>query len=372
MHMPDTITGYAWSLNGTAHVNYSVGDNHIHEMVANKETNWRDFDVTRVAGGPELEDTVITGYDWPDGRTKHINYTSTVDSDGHIYELTLDQNGTWSNKDLMKQVADAPLSDGSVLIGYAWIAGKSRQVVYLSPDSHIHELSVGVDGMWHHSDLTQLTGAPLIEDVALAAYEWKARGTKEIFFKSADGRVHELMTEVGGPWRHTDLTNLIGVPLAQGPALAGYAWKMLGTKQVVFVGTDGDIYELAAGTDNRWRYANLTEIARTPLMSGSALTGFAWETGLAKQVVYVGTDHHVHELMDGGEPGIHTDLTQMLGAPEASDEIIVAYELPSRFAKHIIFLDTKENPHIHAFMLEHGGSWQHRDLTSLTGAPELV
>jgi hypothetical protein len=272
----------------------------------------------------------------------------------------------------MKQVADVPPSDGTVLIGFAWKTGKSRQVIYLSPDSHIQELSVGVDGRWHHTDLTQLTGAPLIEDVALAAYEWEARGTKEIFFRSADSHVHELRTEVGGPWRHTDLTDLTGVPLAQGPTLAGYAWEMQGTKQVAFIDSDGDIYELAAGTDNRWRYANLTEIATAPLMSGSALTGFAWETGEAKQVVYVGTDHHVHELMDGPDTRIHTDLTQMLGAPEASDEIIVAYELPSRFAKHIIFLDTKENPHIHAFMLEHGGSWRHRDLTSLTGAPELV
>jgi hypothetical protein len=370
--MPGNIAGFEWSLNGTAHIIYTVGDNHIHEMVANKNKKWRDFDVTRVAGGPELESAVITGYGWSAGHTKHIDYTSTVNGNGHIYELTLDQNGAWNHKDLMKQVSGAPASDGAALIGYTWKSGGTRQIVYLSGDSHIHELAVGVDGMWSHSDLTQLTGAPLIEDIALTAFDWEARGTKEIFFRSQNGHVHELMMEVGGPWRHTDLTYLTGVPLAVGPMLAGYAWEMRGTKQVVFVGSDGDLYELAAGTDNRWRYVDLTEIATAPLPTGSALAGFAWETGEAKQVVYVGSDHHVHQLEDGGGPRIHTDLSQLTGAPEASDEIIVGYEWSSQFARHIIFLDRRENPHIHALMLEHGGSWKHRDLTEVTGAPELV
>jgi hypothetical protein len=370
--MPGNIAGFEWSLNGTAHVIYAVGDNHIHEMVVGQDRIWRDFDVTRAAGGPELESPVITGYGSPDGRTMHIDYTSPVNSKGHIYELTMDQNGTWSNRDLMKQVADAPASDGTVLVGYTWKTGRARQVVYLSADSHIHELAVGVDGTWSHSDLTQLTGAPIIEDTALTAYAWEARGTKEIFYRSADSHVHELMMEVGGPWRHSDLTNLTGVPLVQGPTLAGYAWEMRGTKQAVFVGSDDDIYELVARADDRWWYTDLTELAEAPLASGSALTGFAWETGEAKQVVYVGSDYHVHELVDAGDPRIHTDLTHRLRAPDASDEIIVGYEWSSQFAKHIIFLDKRENPHIHALMLEHGGSWQHRDLTELTGAPELV
>ena len=51
---------------------------------------------------------------------------------------------------------------------------------------------------------------------------------------------------------------------------------------------------------------------------------------------------------------------------------IVAYEWTAQYARQVVFLDTRENPHIHELMLKHGGSWQHTDLTRLTDAPELV
>ena len=44
--------------------------------------------------------------------------------------------------------------------GYAWENGRTKQVVYLTSDGHIHELFVAVGGAWDHADLTQLTGAP--------------------------------------------------------------------------------------------------------------------------------------------------------------------------------------------------------------------
>jgi hypothetical protein len=59
---------------------------------------------------------------------------------------------------------------------------------------------------------------------------------------------------------------------------------------------DGDVYELAAGADKQWNSTDLTAVASAPLAAGSTLSGFAWETGRSKQVVYVGRDHHVHEL----------------------------------------------------------------------------
>jgi hypothetical protein len=67
-----------------------------------------------------------------------------------------------------------------------------------------------------------------------------------------------------------------------------------------------------------------------------------------------------------------TDLTQLLGVPEASEDVIAAHEWTPEFAKHIVYLDTAENPHIHSLLFKHGGQWQHTDVTAFTGSQPIV
>src|SRR6266566_4851358 len=321
MTMPSNIVGYEWAREGTAQVVYETGDNHIHEMVSGRDGRWKDDDVTRVAGGPELESAILVGYAWPDGHTKQIAYTSPMDASGHIHELVTRQGNTWSYADLMKQTIVVPPSDGNALAGFAWKADRTKQVVYTSGDGHIHELTM----------------------------------------------------EVGGPWHHIDLMEVTNAPPADGSALVGYAWENRGTKQVVYTGNDGNIYELEGRMDGRWRYADLMQLTNAPLPGGSALAAYAWETGNTKQVVFVGRDSHVHELtMDANGSWSHTDLTHLLRAPDAGNDVIVGYEWSAQFAKHVVYLDKKENPHIQSLMFRSGSSWQHVDLTELTGAAEIV
>ncbi len=373
--MPSNITVYEWPLNGTTHIAYETGDNHIHEMAAGQDERWRDDDITRVAGGPELEDAIITGYIWPDGRTQQIAYASSISNNGHIHELVMLQDHSWSYEDLMAQPTGAPSADGFTLVGYASKAAGTKQVVYTGPDDHIHELSTGVTGMWRYTDLTQVTGSPLAESETLAAYAWETRRSRQVVYSSGDGHIQELMLEVGGTWSHTDLTDFAGAPLADGSSLVGFAWEGGGTKQVIYTGNNGNIYELVAGPDNMWRYADLTSLTSSPLVDGTALAGYAWETGETKLIVYVGSDRHVHELMmdaNGKGKWQHTDLTRLVRSPEAGNDVLAGYEWTPQFAKHVVYLDASENPHIHSLMLKHGGSWHHRDLTDLTGAPPLV
>ncbi|MFL5690385.1 MAG: hypothetical protein ACJ795_01140 [Ktedonobacteraceae bacterium] len=142
----------------------------------------------------------------------------------------------------------------------------------------------------------QAAGTPLVESRILTGYAWEAQQTRQVAYLNADGHVHELQAEVNGSWKHQDLTHLFEAPLAQEAALSGYVWQIGETKQVVSIGEDGDIYELAAGADKQWSLTDLTAATSAPLAAGSTLAGFAWETGRSKQVVYVGGDHHVHEL----------------------------------------------------------------------------
>ena len=318
--MASNIAAYEWQLNGTMHIGYEALDNHMHEMVIGQDQTWRDADITRVAGGPELEAAILTGYAWPAGRTQQIAYISPQSKDGHIHELVMLQDHPWSYADLMAQSIDAPPADGFALLGCALKAGGTKHVVYTGRDGHIHELSAGVIGMWKHSDLTQVTGAPLAEGALLVAYAWQAKSTRQVVYISGDGHLHELAAGAADRWSHIDLTYFSGAPVADGLALAGYAW----------------------------------------------------ETGGTKQVVYVGADRHVHEvMMDTRGTWVYTDLTTLIGAPDASNEVIAGHEWSDQFAKHVVYLDMLEAPHIHSLLLAHGSGWQHTDVTDLTGAQSL-
>lgn len=372
--MTSNIVAYEWQLNGTTHVVYESGNNHIHEMVIGSDETWRDVDITRVAGGPELEGAMMTGYAWPAGSTQQIAYVSPMSNDGHIHELVMLRDHPWSYADLMVQPTGAPPADGFALVGYALKTGGSKQVVYTAPDGHIHELAAEVIGMWKHTNLTQVAGAPLAEGAMLAAFAWEAKKARQVVYIGGDGHIHELMTQERQPWRHTDLTMVTKAPLADGTTLAAYAWETGGTKQVIYTDNYGNIHELAAAAaDDTWSHTDVMSLTGATLVDGPALAAYAWETNRSKQIVYVGTDLHVHELvMDMSGTWEYTDLTTLIGSPDASNGVIVGHEWSDQFAKHVVYLDMLKNPHIHSLMLKHGNAWQHTDLTDLTGMQALV
>ena len=102
-------------------------------------------------------------------------------------------------------------------------------------------------------------------------------------------------------------------------------------------------FKVADGS-GAWTYGDLMHLTGAPLAQGSALAGYAWETGGSKQVVYVGSDRHIYELSySAGSTWSHSDLTHLMGAPDASDELVVGYEWTSQFARQVVYLDTRES-----------------------------
>jgi hypothetical protein len=92
----------------------------------------------------------------------------------------------------------------------------------------------------------------------------------------------------------------------------------------------------------------------------------AGEAG-AKQVVYTTADKHIHELsVTVGGSWQHADLTQLTGAPIVYVGLS-AYAWEAGGSKQVLY-KTADN-HIHELYANVGGSWQHADLTQLTSAP---
>jgi hypothetical protein len=75
-----------------------------------------------------------------------------------------------------------------------------------------------------------------------------------------DGHIHELYVEAGKNWQHVDLTELARAPLTQVAALAGNAWAAGESKQVTYVGNDGNVRELWMPRHDDWKATDLSKI----------------------------------------------------------------------------------------------------------------
>jgi len=373
--MPSNIVGYEWPIDGTKHVVYVTGDDRIHALVE-KGKRWIDTDVTQSANAPTvpLDVAIMTAYSWSTGRTQQIDYVSPADSAGHIRELVQREGAAWSYEDLMAQPTGAPSADGTALIGYSWRGNGTKHVVYTSGDGHIHELSAGTVGMWQYTNVTQQANAPIIEGATLTSFAWEAQESRYIAYISGDGHIHELAAGKDNKWQHTDVTEKTGTPDAgEDSSLVGYVWESQGNQNLIYTTDEGRIYALTAAKDGTWKSTDLLEQTQAPKAFGSALAGYVWTTGNAQQVTYMSEDGHIQELSAGTDgTWSHTDVTQTTNAPIAVNDIIVGFEWSSAFAKQIVYLDRAENPHLHELMLEHGSAWKHTDITTLTGASDLV
>jgi hypothetical protein len=88
--------------------------------------------------------------------------------------------------------------------GFAFETQRSKQIIYVTPDGHIYELSVILGGGWSHADLTAITGAPpasfricrlRLRDATLQA----SRHVTNV------GNVYELSVILGGSWSGANL-----------------------------------------------------------------------------------------------------------------------------------------------------------------------
>ena len=308
----------------------------------------------------------LYGYDWPQGGTRQIAY---VDGQCHVMELLLGYGDPSQSTDLTA-LTGAPLANGTALAAYAWSAAGTKQVIYSDQQSHIIELFVARGSPWQWVDLTALTGAPPPSGSALAGYPWSAGDTKQVAYVDGQGHVIELFVAKGSLWQWVDLTVLTGAPPANDSALAGYDWPNGQTKQVVYVDGQGHVIELFVARGSPWQWVDLTALTGAPLASGSALAAYAWSAGGTKQVVYSDQQSHIIELFVAkGGLWQWVDLMALTGAPLAEQGSLTGYDWPNGQTKQVVYVDGQG--HVIELFVAKGSPWQWVDLMALTGAPLL-
>jgi hypothetical protein len=374
--MPD-VYGYGWKAGKSKQVVFlGATDGHLHEL-SRAGGPWQHADLTALSGAPAPYFGWPIGYAWEAMKSKHVVFLT---KDRHIHELSMEIGGQWSHADLT-EITGAPLpkvdSYRRSVFGYGWEAAKTRQIVFMTEDEHIHELSMNVwEERWNHADLTATTGAPT--GGIIAAYAWEAGKSKQVVFRGG-GHVHELYVTTGGSWKYADLTKISGAPDATA-VFDAYAWEAGQSKQVVFWTEDSHIHELYVRPGGAWAHADLTQLAGAPLPY-VVINAYAWEAGKSKQVVFLGSSQNaqeVHELFVGvGGKWSHANLTGFAGAPLVCTSFVPifgrneahGYAWEDGPAKQVVFIASSAvGYHIHELWTS-GGKWTDADLTQITGAP---
>jgi hypothetical protein len=138
------LSGYAWESNGSKQVFYLTPDGHVHALWVTPSIPWSHIDLTAVTGAPAAAaGSPLSGYAWEGHDSEQVFYLTP---DGHVQVLWVTSSIPWSHVDLTAFTGAPPAAAGSPLSGYPWESNNSEQVVYLTPDGHVHELSVMGDG----------------------------------------------------------------------------------------------------------------------------------------------------------------------------------------------------------------------------------
>lgn len=360
---------------------YRGNDDHIYQLHASPGVVWwYNSDLTETFRTPRAI-TNPMGYDWK-GRSRHVVYIGT---DFHIYEFFSIEGGDWQVGDLTL-LSGAPTSDNNRFppVGYAWEAGKAKQVVYVGGNDHVYELFVRVGDSWQWADLTALTGVPVNPSsrVPLSAYSWEAGNSKQVTYLGTDDHIYELFVRGGGSWQWADLTALTNAPTPLwNSAPFGFAWETGNSKQVIYRGSDDHIYEMFVTKGDKWKFADLTKLTGAP-KTGSFSTeprfssprGWAWESEKMKQIVYRGKDNSIYTMfVSKGGKWTYVNLTKVSGAATlpACDPMGYAWESGAANeplgTNQVVYRGT--DGHVHQMANGRSRRWSDYDLTQLYGVP---
>jgi len=236
-HAPKAVgnpVGYYVQPTDEHHVVYRTGDGNLNEL------NWTG--VAPVSYGGNLTAAISAPRAAGDPTAfvdaAGVNLVVYRSVDGHIFGLYW-TNGP-SGLDNLSGFAGTPQAAGDP-VAYYTPHNDMHQVVYRAADGHIYELywpGIAPVSGW---DLTVPAGAPAATG-NLAAYYSAGTNTKHVFYRSADGRLHEIWWVPGTPPSHVDLS-VYGTPKAADRP-AAFTVEGPNTQHVTYRGTDNHIYEV--------------------------------------------------------------------------------------------------------------------------------
>ncbi len=191
--------------------------------------------------------------------------------------------------------------------------------VYTSADGHVQL----VDEAQVVTDLTALLGVPLAAGGA-SAWVWDAEGSRHIAFRDGRGAIHELL-DLDGTWRHADLSAHTGCPAAAADPV-GYA--PADHEHVLFRGEDDGVHELCFD-GRRWVHHALSSQTGAPVAVGRPAGAYVAGWHVVAYRDQAGAVHLLrlaadwrHHLVPG--LGMVLDELQFTAGPEGTAAMLIA------------------------------------------------
>ena len=288
---------YFVSADGTHHVIYRSGNNHLQELW------WTTGPVGRgdiTPNGPTARGDPAAYFIAADG-TQHVIYRG---GNGHLHELWWG-TGPVGQGDLTPNGPTAASNPAAYFVA----ADGTQHVIYRGGNGHLHELwwTTGPVGQ---GDLTPNGGAAVGDP---SAYFVAGDGTHHVIYRRNNGHLYELWWTTG-PVGQGDLTP--NGPAAAGNPSASFATAE-GTNHVIYRGSNGHLHELWWSGAGAVGHGDLTALSNTPPAQSDPSVYYAAADG-TNHVIYRGAAGRVHELVWTRGVVTHNDLTALAAAvPDA-------------------------------------------------------
>jgi len=293
-------------------------------------------------------------------KTNHVVYRSTS---GHIVDILYFREGGWRFANHAEKHG-TPIADGNPA-AFVYDVHNSQNVVFRGQDGHMHTLYFIRGQGWTNTNLTGLTGAPQVASDP-SVYTYHVFNTQHVIYRSHDNHIHQLFSAELGDWKHTDMIEKHGAPLASGRPTT-YVYGMNNSQNIVYRGQDGHIYQLYFVRGEGWKLVNLTGSTGGPLASGNP-TSYTYHVFNTQHVIYRGQDNHIYQMFSdvSGQWKI-SNMTEKTGAPLASGTQ-TSYIDPVHDSQNLVYRGQDGN--IHAIWFIRGVGWTHLNVTAATGKPQ--
>ena len=167
-----------------------------------------------------------------------------------------------------------------------------------------------------------------MKDSPLASYAWQSQKSQQVIYIGSDGNIWEISWKDpdsdpingGKLWQKIDLSQNTGFTGRLGPKLGssivGCAFEHEGTKHVFYIDGNNDICELYY-SGGKWVGNNLSNAATAhPPAANSPLAGYVCAYENTQHVVYIGADGDIHEIYWSNGWKPEQSLTNITSTPK--------------------------------------------------------
>ncbi len=349
---------------GLLAVSYRNGSGRPMFVFQNAEHEWESVDLLEIAGGTDVESSVVT---WEQVGDSGRVFAAAASDEGLLL-FTRDPEGNWSFRNVTaeKDIGEAITSNITLFFDRD---GRGQIVGLAADGSLLHYRETKVDSstgepLWAFTNIfdghLNPNGFEMPNIVGSLSGTMTPDKTLQVFGVDAEGHIHTFWREYrsGRGWRTADLTELTDAPALEiNPAVHQ-------RRRDVIVSTSdaaGDLWVLTYTRDRGWHADNYSELYGTGSIVAGSMSSFANRFGM----------NHIVALNDSGEViffWFKTDgtvnrvsLTSIIsGAPTLTGPLSIA-SIVGTNGVSVVGADT--SGHAWRFYWEPGTPWAAEDIS---------